>query len=822
MRTVCRIMTLVMFLSVPAAAQEKTDYPYVPVPFTSVHAADGFWAPRMEVNRAVTIPYAFEKCEETGRIRNFAVAGGLSDANWVGGAGFNDSDVSKIIEGASYALMLKDDPELDKYLDKVISYYAAAQEDDGFLYTLWTANELGKVENYKQKGCRPNENNRWSNISSAHQLYNVGHMYEAGVAHYRATDKRDLLEVCIKNADLVCKTFNEDGLRNPPGHQEIEIGLARLYRVTGRRKYLDQAKFFLEMRGRHGSESKYNQSHKPVTEQSEAVGHAVRANYMYTAMADVAALTGDDAYIRAIERIWDNVVGTKLYITGGVGASRRGEAYGGNYHLPNKSAYCETCAAVANVFWNHRMFLLGGDAKYIDVMERSMYNNVPAGVSLEGNRFFYPNPLASDGNYARKPWFGCACCPSNIARFMPSAPGYVYATSGDTVYVNLYMASTSEIPVGGDKVKIRQQTRYPWDGRITLTVMPPEEGEPIDIALRIPGWARNTPVPSDLYRFAKKYDEKPKLAVNGESVPLKIENGYVHVSRKWKAGDKITLTLPMPVRRVVAHEKVADDRGRVAVQRGPIVYCAEARDNDGRAPDVILADDVELSAEHREDFLGGVTVITGELADGEKLTLVPYCVWANRGPNKMNVWFKTQAPADDAEFKSAFNGRDFSGWKVPKNNRWWKAENGILSATSGPKKKGSILWTEKKYRDFVIELDFRFGEGTIDSGVFLRTTNQQVQLGISGSLKRDMTGSVYVPGRGYPKEAEGVKKLLKPKDWNTLKVKATGNKYTIWLNGRQVLEFEGKKAVEQGPIGLQMHPGRTMSIDFRNIKIAEL
>ncbi len=642
MKTVCIITSMVAIcVSSPRTqAKDNSDYPYLPVPFTNVRADDEFWAPRMETNRAVTIPYAFRKCEETGRIGNFAVAGGLSDAQWTGQFGFNDSDVSKVIEGASYAMMLKEDPELEKYLDKIISCYATAQEDDGFLYTLWTAHKMGKVENYKKKLCRPDENDRWSNIHHAHQLYNVGHMYEAGVAHYRATAKRSLLDVCIKNADLVCNTFNQDGLKEPPGHQEIEIGLAKLYRVTGRRKYLDQARFFLEMRGRHGKKRKYDQSHMPVTQQSEAVGHAVRANYMYTAMADVAALSGDEEYVRAIDRIWENVVGKKLYVTGGVGATGHGEAYGENYQLPNKTAYCETCAAIANVLWNHRMFLLHGHAKYVDVMERSMYNNVPAGVSLEGDRFFYPNPLASDGKYARKPWFGCACCPSNITRFMPSATGYVYATRGGTVYVNLYVASTAEIPLGDDKVKIRQQTKYPWDGEITLIVTPPQEGKNFDVALRIPGWARNRPVPGDLYRFAKRHDEKPQLALNGRSVPLKLNNGYARIARKWKAGDKITLTLPMPLRRLLAHDKVAADRGRVAVQRGPVVYCAEGADNDGRAMDIILADNVELSDEHRQNLLGGVTVVTGELPDGKILTLVPYCVWANRGANTMAVWLK--------------------------------------------------------------------------------------------------------------------------------------------------------------------------------------
>ena len=635
------------------AGEARKDYPFQPVPFTAVHFSDAFWAPRIATNQKVTVPFAFQKCEETGRVENYKVAAGLSDKRWRGGAGFDDSDVSKVIEGAAYCLAAQKDPQLEAYLDTLSGYYAAAQEKDGFLYTLWTARD--KAENFDRVGCRPNRNDRWSNGGSAHQLYNAGHMYEAAFAHFQATGKRSLLDVALKNADLICATFGPGKSQTwPPGHQEIEIGLVKLYRATGDVKYLNQAKYFLDIRGRadtHHLYGGYSQDHKPVVEQTEPVGHAVRAVYMYSGMADVAALTGEPSYVKALNTIWENVVGKKLYITGGVGATGAGEAFGADYELPNLSAYCETCAAIGNVLWNHRLFLLHGDARYLDVLERTLYNGVISGVALDGKLFFYPDPLESDGQHARSPWFGCACCPSNVCRFIASVPGYAYAQRGDELYVNLFVASQAKLEAAGQKVTLRQETVYPWDGAVKIVVEPEREGANFAVCLRIPGWARNEPVPSDLYRFGDAAAPAPTLRVNGEAAKVEVDRGFARLVRAWKKGDTIELNLPMPVRRVLAHEKVEADRGKVALQRGPLVYCVEWPDvKDGQVVNLLLEDGVPLTTESRPDLLGGVTVIRGKavgLARAKKgepvtreprdLIAVPYYVWAHRGRGEMAV-----------------------------------------------------------------------------------------------------------------------------------------------------------------------------------------
>ncbi|MDH4196218.1 MAG: glycoside hydrolase family 127 protein, partial [Candidatus Aminicenantes bacterium] len=471
------------------------------------------------------------------------------------------------------------------------------------------------------------------------------------------------LDVAIKNADLLVRTFGPDKLRDIPGHQEVEIGLAKLYRVTGKQAYLDLAKFFLDERGRprerplypadspfalyNGRE--YMQDHKPVLEQDEAVGHAVRAMYMYAGMADVAALRGEADYVRAIDRLWANVVGKKLYITGGVGARHTSEAFGDAYELPNAEAYTETCAAIGNAFWNHRLFLLHGEARFMDVFERVLYNGLLSGVSLGGDRFFYQNPLASAGGVERSAWFEVACCPPNVTRFLPSLPGYVYAVRGSDLFVNLFVGSTAEVEVAGRRVRVVQETRYPWDGSVRFRL----EGDLApDLALlvRVPGWARGETLPSDLYRFLDAAEEKVALRVNGRAVAVEMENGYARLRRAWKQGDVVELALPMPVRGVVAHASVAADAGRVALQRGPLVYCLEAADNDGRVLDVTLPDAATLGAEFRPDLLNGVVVVTGRGSAAETDALrpagmagrpfiaVPYFAWANRGAGEMAVW----------------------------------------------------------------------------------------------------------------------------------------------------------------------------------------
>lgn len=651
------LLSLMSVTSLGFAAPVKveksySDYPVKPVPFTEAKVSGGFWAPRLETHRTATIPHCFKECEETGRMDNFAIAGGLKQGKFKGYY-FNDSDVYKVIEGAAYSLAIRPDPELDKYLDAVIAQIAAAQEKDGYLYTARTAMGQGYTP--------PGGKERWSDMAGGHELYCVGHLYEAAVAHYRATGKRTLLNVALKNADLVCNVFGPGKRLDPCGHQEIEIGLVKLFRVTGDEKYLKQATFFLDERGNPNRKRHYGayaQDHKPVVEQDEAVGHAVRAQYMYTAMADVAAATGDPAYMQALDKIWKNVVGKKLYVTGGIGAAGGHEGFAGDYELPNLTAYCETCASIANIFWNHRMFLLTGDADCMDVLERTLYNAMLSGISLDGKTFFYPNPLESDGRQGRSPWFGCACCPSNVARFIPAVPGYAYAHRDDQLYVNLFIAGEAKVKLADQTVTIKQETRYPWDGAVKMVVEPEKAKETFEIRIRIPGWARNQPVASDLYRFMDKNDGQPTLKINGQSQSLDLANGYARIRRAWEKGDVIELNLPMPVRRVVSHDKVKADVGKVALQRGPIVYCIEWPDvEDGHVANLLLADGERISSEYRDNLLSGVEVLRGkaqsfswgknrELKKGKDIvfTAIPYYAWAHRGGGEMAVWLaRTEA-----------------------------------------------------------------------------------------------------------------------------------------------------------------------------------
>ena len=615
------------------------DYPITPAPFTAVCFTDRFWLPRLETNRQVTIPYDFEKCEETGRIDNFAKAAGLMEGPHEG-IFFNDSDVFKVVEGAAYSLSLHPDPELEGYLDDLIKKVAGAQENDGYLYTARTIDP--EAVDSEQEGLE-----RWSNLRVSHELYNVGHLYEAAVAYHQATGKRTLLDVALRNAELIDSVFGPDKIRDVPGHQEIEIGLVKLYRMTGERRYLELAKFFLDQRGQPDRGNLqtnfdlpgYMQDHRPVTEQREAVGHAVRAAYMYSGMADVAALTGDEAYIAALDTLWQNVVSRRMYITGGIGSRHHGEAFGEDFELPNAKAYAETCAAIANAMWNHRMFLLHGDGKYLDVLERTLYNGFLSGVSLQGNTFFYANPLSSDGAWAfnvrvgavRSPWFDCSCCPTNVVRLLPSLPGYTYAHQDDRLFVNLYIGGNVTIPLARE-VKLTQETSYPWSGAVKLTIDPSEPTE-FTLHLRIPGWARNEPVPSDLYRYLDRPDAPVTLRVNGEPVAVELNQGFAVVRRNWRSGDTVELDLPLPVRRVMSHENIEDNRGRVAVERGPLVYCAEGIDNGGSALDLTLPDDAPLVVERDEGLLGGMTKICSG-----GVTLIPYYAWSHRGAGEMNVW----------------------------------------------------------------------------------------------------------------------------------------------------------------------------------------
>ncbi len=626
------------------SALASGDYPIRPIQFNRVSIDSGFWSPRIETNRTVTIPYDFDKCRETGRLANFARAAGLEEGPHEGHR-FNDSDVFKVIEGAAYSLALHPDAELDAFLDGQIANIAAAQEPDGYLFTTRTLKSDDKTIGEL----------RWSNLRLSHELYNVGHLYEAAVAHYEATGKRALLDVAMRNADLVCETFGPGPgqLVDVPGHQEIEIGLVKLYRTTGKDKYLNLAKFFLDMRGRSDLRSNlygdYCQDHEPIKQQSQAIGHAVRAAYMYAGIADVAALTGDGEYLAAIDRIWNDEVACKLYLTGGIGARHEGEAFGDAYELPNDTAYNETCAAIANVLFNQRMFLLHGDARYIDVVERVIYNGFLSGVALSGDRFFYPNPLSWDGEYAfnigevgRSPWFKCSCCPVNVVRFLPSLGGYIYAVRDQQVYVNQFIGGSAQIDLPDGPVTIKQRTDYPWDGRINLTVQT-ETPRRFALNVRIPGWVNGQPVPGDLYRYVNPTPAAWTLSINGQTIEPTLDKGYAIIERQWRDGDTVQLNLSMPIRHVLADERVEADQGRVALERGPVVYCVEAVDLQGAMPDdLCLPDDAVLKAEHRADLLGGVTVLTGKVGlqsgDEAAITAIPYYAWANRQLGPMRVW----------------------------------------------------------------------------------------------------------------------------------------------------------------------------------------
>lgn len=616
------------------------------VPFTDVHFTDNFWAPRIEINRTVSIPSAFHQCEINGRFDNFALAGGLMEGEHKGDFSFDDTDPYKIIEGASYSLAVKYDPKLDAYLDSVIILIAAAQEPDGYLTTCVT-NKCERLSGWWGSS-------RWEKINS-HELYNSGHLYEAAVAHYKATGKRSLLDIALKNADLVCETFGlgEGQIKYPSGHPIIEMALVKLYNVTGEQKYLDQARYFVDEAGRLSNGRKpgiYSQDHLPVMEQEEIVGHAVRAGYFYSGVADVAMLQQDQTLLNAVKRVWDNMAGRKLYINGGIGSRPQGEGFGPDYELNNHNNYCETCASIANVYWNHRMFLATGESKYYDVLERALYNGLIAGVSLSGDKFFYDNPMASHGVHEREEWFGCACCPGNVTRFMASVPAYAYATANNKIYVNLYVEGHAHMHLGEHKVEVTQQTNYPWEGNMEMTINPAVP-KIFDVALRIPGWANNKPVPTDLYQYVDDNRTSVKIAINGTEVQPEIINGYAVIGREWKAGDKIALSMDMPVRRVQAHQAASYDRGLLSMERGPILYALESVDQPKPYLfDIVIPRSGEIKSHYEKDLLNGVVVLEGNAAVVEKdaqgeltekpftFKAIPYSTWNNRGKGQLVVW----------------------------------------------------------------------------------------------------------------------------------------------------------------------------------------
>ena len=655
------ILLAVVCITATALSAQNTpvkNYAIEAVPFTKVKITDKFWAPRLETVRNVTLPYTFEQSEATGRVKNFEIAGGTAEGAFCGQYAFDDSDVYKIIEGAAYSLQVHPDPKMEAYVDELILKIGIAQEPDGYLYTWRTIYDKEKAAGMQKEATmgqfHRGSDTRWEREDQhSHELYNVGHLYEAAVAYFQATGKRSLLDIALKNADLVDKTFGWGKIEKATGHQEIEIGLVKLYLVTGEKRYLDLAKFFLDVRG-YGEA--YMQNHEKVKDQREIAGHAVRACYMYAAMTDVTAMTGGTEYVEALNGIWNDLVGTKMYVTGGIGSSGSNEGFSTAYDLPNYSAYCETCSSIAFVLWNQRMFQLTGNAKYVDVLERTLYNALNAGLSLSGDRFFYPNPLESRKNVERSPWFTCACCPSNVARFFPSIPGYVYAKLGNEVFVNLFTTSETTVQNVNSKlqfvnVKIAQETGYPWDGKVTIRVEP-EKPNTFTLKIRIPGWAQGDAVPLDLYSFHKHDDSQIFLKINDKVTLADLRNGYAVIERKWKQGDVVELALPMPVRHVTANPKVDAGANRIALQRGPLVYCLEGKDQpDDRILSVLVNDDAEITSQFEPGLLGGVQTLSFEGAlvkkktapdQGElepmKLKAIPYYAWANRGKDNMLVW----------------------------------------------------------------------------------------------------------------------------------------------------------------------------------------
>ncbi|NDV16365.1 glycoside hydrolase family 127 protein [Muricauda sp. TY007] len=620
------------------------DYAIEPVNIQNVKLKDEFWLPIIQRVQEKTIEYALDKCEEEGRFDNFLIAGGEMEGSVKGAMPFDDTDVYKIIEGASNSLISAPNPELEKLLDSLVSIIKVGQETDGYLTTWRTIDPATPPASW----VKVDKGERWESLAMSHELYNAGHLFEAAVVHYKATGKRNFLDIAIKNADLMVQTFGEgEGkIAAVPGHQIIETGLIKLYQTTGKKDYFDLAKYFLDHRGKpehHELFGDYSQDHVPVTDQDEVVGHAVRAVYMYAGMTDIAAIEKDTAYLKAVNALWDNMVNKKMYITGGIGAKHEGEAFGENYELPNLTAYNETCAAIGDVYWNHRLHNLTGNVKYFDVIERTLYNGLISGLSLDGQKFFYPNALESDGVYkfnqgacTRKDWFDCSCCPTNVIRFLPAMPGLIYSKTDDTVFVNLYATNDAKVDLKAQTVKLSQETTYPWDGKVKLTVDPTEAGK-FTMKFRVPGWARNEVLPGDLYQYATVVNEKNRISLNGEKLDVQAEEGYFTISREWTKGDVIELEFPMEVRKVKANQLVAENKGKMSLEHGPMVYAVEEIDNKGGFEKIALSTDEEFQVNMRPNLLGGVNTISND-----NLTAIPYYAWSNRGIGKMKVWLPTE------------------------------------------------------------------------------------------------------------------------------------------------------------------------------------
>lgn len=618
------------------------------VPFQQVEITDEFWSRRIEVNRRVTVLACLDQCERTGRIQNLAVAGRLAAGSFVGRR-YNDSDVYKVIEGAAYALHDRRDAALEERVDAIVDCIAAAQQPDGYVNSYYTI-------------VKPQE--RFQDTAHGHELYSAGHLIEAGIAYFRATGKRRLLEVAIRFADLIDEEFGPDGRLDPPGHQELELALFKLAGMTGVPRYARLARFFLEQRGSRQRErlyGEYSQDHLPVRAQTEPVGHAVRAMYQYCAMADLVARTGDPGMRAALHAIWDNLTEGKMYVTGGIGANASNEGFTDAFRLPNDNAYAETCAAIGLALWSHRMFLLDGESEHVDVLERALYNGLLSGVSLSGDRFFYTNPLASRGKDDRRPWFTTACCPTNIVRYLPALGERIWARGGNTIYVLLFVASKARIELAGTGVDVELDGAFPRREEIGLTVNPDRPAE-FELAIRVPGWCT----------------EFPSLAVNGgPGRAVAPADGFVRLEREWHRGDRVQLGLPLRARRVYPDPRVASNAGRVAIQRGPFVYCFEGVDHGGHARNLVLPEDAGLELASDPELglprveANGLRVVEMDgkrVTEPVRLSALPYFAWQNRGPGEMVVWIASSPELAELPGETPFELVD--GIKVRASHCW--------------------------------------------------------------------------------------------------------------------------------------------------------
>lgn len=642
------ILILLCFLAISCDSKlgeemehaSKSGYSIRPSEIRDVKLTDQFWLPLVQKVQEKTIDYAIQKCVDEGRLENFLIAGHKMEGKVRGAMPFDDTDIYKIIEGASNTLLSAPNPSLEMLLDSLIDIIAVGQEADGYLTTWRTIDPASPPAPW----VAVKEGKRWESLGASHELYNAGHLYEAAAVHHKATGKNNFLNIALKNADLMVKTFGDDEgqIHNVPGHQIIETGLLQLFAVTTDSSYLHLAKYFLDSRGQEGHHElygAYSQDHEPVTHQSEVVGHAVRAMYMYAAMTDIAAMLSDTSYKMAVDNLWENMVYKKMYITGGIGALHDGEAFGGNFELPNMTAYNETCAAIGSVYWNHRLFRMTGDAKYYDVIERTLYNALIAGLSLSGTEFFYPNPLESDGKYTfnrgactRQGWFDCSCCPTNMIRFLPSVGGLIYGQEENTIYVNLLIGSEANVDVNGSKVHITQKGSYPLKGDSEIMVK--NDGkEAVIIKVRIPYWAKNKPLPGDLYAYTNKVNEAGSLTVDGSNKPIDGNMDYIEISVPGQSSKEIKLEFAMEVRYDVCSDDVEENKGKTALEYGPFVYAFEEIDNASNWDKLKTAPNSIWEAKYNAGILGGVNTLSSG-----GLVAVPYYAWSNRGIGKMKVW----------------------------------------------------------------------------------------------------------------------------------------------------------------------------------------